>query len=311
MLRQLAPIALATLAPLAAGMPAAQAASTSAESASATHAVAGLALTRPGPARLAATEPNPPENRRVLDVAHRGASAQAPENTMAAFRAARDRGADVLELDVQETKDHKLVVMHDTTLGRTTNAERIFPGKSPWRVRDLTLAQIRKLDAGSWYGSAYKGQRVPTLARTLRDMQDSGMDLLLEVKSPSLYPGIGDRVADELRRHGNWLNKDRVIVQSFDWPFVREFHKRLPNVPTGLLGTPPTSDLAAAAKYADYINPPHKDVTPGYVRKVHKRGMKVIPWTVNDAPTMRRLIRNGADGIITNRPGTLREVNGG
>jgi glycerophosphoryl diester phosphodiesterase len=327
MLRQFGPLALVTLAPFALGVPAARAASAPAEAASADRAPAEYALAAPASTEPALTEPastepaspaaartaaqDPADDGRVLNIAHRGASDQAPENTLAAFRAARDRGANVVELDVQQTKDHKLVVVHDTTLGRTTNAERIFPGKSPWRVRDLTLAQIRKLDAGSWYGSGYKKQRVPTLGSALREMQDSGLDMLLEVKSPSLYPGIGDRVAKELRKHQGWLDQDRVIVQSFDWPFVRDFHQRLPGVPTGLLGTPARSDLGAAAEYADYINPPHKNVTPGYVKSVHKHGMRILPWTVDDASTMRHLLESGADGIITNRPGTLRSVNGG
>ncbi|GAA2101556.1 glycerophosphodiester phosphodiesterase [Actinomadura alba] len=303
MLRQLGPLALATLAPLALCVPVARATSVPTAAAHADHAAHALTWS-------ALQDPSD-DDRRVLNIAHRGASDQAPENTLAAFRAARERGANVIELDVQETKDHKLVVVHDTTLGRTTNAEKIFPGKSPWRVRDLTLAQIRKLDAGSWHGSEYKDQRVPTLASTLREMQGSGLDMLLEVKSPSLYPGIGERVAGELRKHPDWLNQDRVIVQSFDWPFVRDFHNRLPSVPTGLLGTPSRASLSDAATYADYINPPQANATPGYVESVHKHGMRVLPWTVNDASTMRRLLKNGADGIITNRPGTLQSVNGG
>ena len=305
MLRQLGPLALAVLIPFTFVLPAAQAAS--APTTVQAHPVIRLAEEPPG----TPDRPRPPRDGRVLNVAHRGDSAQAPENTLAAFQAAADRGADLFELDVQETKDHKLVVVHDNTLGRTTNAERVLPGKSPWRVRDLTLAEIRRLDAGSWFGSKFKGQRIPTLAATLDAMRDSDLNLLLEVKSPSLYPGIAGRVASELRAHPDWVGSNRVIVQSFDWPFVRDFHRRMPEVPTGLLGTPSTSRLAAVSKYADYINPPYQDVTPGYISSVHKRGMRIIPWTVNDTATMRRLIREGADGMITNEPSTLRSVDGG
>src|ERR1700754_1967433 len=91
----------------------------------------------------------------VVNVAHRGASAYAPENTIPALDLAGARGADVFEFDVQETKDHKLVLMHDATLARTTNVERVLPGLSPWRVGDLTLAQIRRLDAGSWFSTEF------------------------------------------------------------------------------------------------------------------------------------------------------------
>jgi glycerophosphoryl diester phosphodiesterase len=243
--------------------------------------------------------------RRVRHAAHRGASAYAPENTLAAFRSAADRGADLFELDVQQTKDHKLVIVHDTTLARTTNVEKIFPSKKPWRVRDLTLAEIKRLDAGSWFGSKFKGERVPTLGGTLSAMNGRGIDMLLEVKSPSLYPGIGRRVATELRANPSWLGPKKVIVQSFDWGFIRNFHDQLPSAPTGLLGTPSTGSLSSAAKYADYINPPYKDATAGYVSSVHKRGMRVFPWTVNDSSTMRRVIAAGADGVITNRPGAM------
>jgi glycerophosphoryl diester phosphodiesterase len=109
----------------------------------------------------------------VADVGHRGASAYAPENTIASFRQAKARHADYFELDVQQTKDHKLIVMHDATLSRTTNAEKVYPHGSPWRIRDYTLKQIKLLDAGSWFSAKYKGERVPTLDETLRALTSS------------------------------------------------------------------------------------------------------------------------------------------
>lgn len=289
MRRRFVPLAAATLTPLTALAPVASAAAAPAQTpAGASHTSAA----------------------RVLDVAHRGASAYAPENTLAAFREAETRGADLFELDVQQTKDGKLVIVHDTTLARTTNAETVYPSLKPWRIRDLTLSQIRRLDAGSWFGTKFRGQRVPTLDETLQTMRDSGLDLLLEVKSPELYPGIGKRVAAELRTEPSWLAADRIIVQSFDFDFTRGFDDLMPTMPIGLLGTPSTGGLSAAAKYADYINPPHGDVTAGYVRSVHGRGLRLLAWTVDDTSTMRRVIAAGADGVITNRPDTLRSVIG-
>ncbi|MEV0201329.1 glycerophosphodiester phosphodiesterase family protein [Nonomuraea sp. NPDC050691] len=245
---------------------------------------------------------------RPVAVAHRGASAYAPENTVAAFELAAEQGADMYELDVQETRDHRLVLMHDTTLARTTDAEKVFPGRAPWRVSGLSLAEIRKLDAGSWFDGDYEGERVPTLAETLRAMSDSGMGLLLEIKAPHLYPGIESRVAAELRRSPAWLEPGRLVVQSFDWDSIRRFHALMPDVPVGLLGTPSAGRLAELARFADQINPPYRDITSAYVRLVHARGMRVLTWTVDDPAVMRRMLAHGVDGVISNRPDVARDV---
>jgi glycerophosphoryl diester phosphodiesterase len=241
-----------------------------------------------------------------IRVAHRGASAYAPENTIAAFELADAQRADMFELDVQETKDHELVLMHDTTLTRTTDVETVFPGRAPWRVGDLTLAEIRRLDAGSWFASKYEGEPVPTLGETLRAMDGRGLGLLLEVKAPRLYPGIEARVADELRRHPSWPVPGRLVVQSFDWDSMRRFHRIMPRVPIGLIGTPTTAELPGLARFASQINPPYGGLTPVYVRSVHRHRMEVLTWTVDDPGVMRRMISYGVDGVITNRPDLMR-----
>ncbi|MFC5835562.1 glycerophosphodiester phosphodiesterase [Nonomuraea insulae] len=244
----------------------------------------------------------------ITIVAHRGASAYAPENTIAAFELAASQGADMFELDVQETKDHQLVLMHDTTLARTTDAEQVFPTLSPWNVRDLTLSQIRKLDAGSWRSGEYKGEPVPTLDETLSAMSGSELGLLLEVKDPALYPGIESRIAGELRRHSSWLAPGRVVVQSFDWGSMRRFDRVLPQVPIGLLGTPTTAELPGLAKFADQVNPPYTTLTAAYVQRAHSLGMNVFAWTVDDPDAMLRMLTYRVDGIITNKPDVLRDV---
>ncbi|MEV4168762.1 glycerophosphodiester phosphodiesterase family protein [Nonomuraea sp. NPDC049709] len=251
---------------------------------------------------------SPAHAATVINVAHRGASAYAPENTIAAFELAGAQGADMFELDVQETKDHELVLMHDTTLARTTDVERVFPGLSPWNVGDLTLAQIRELDAGSWLSGEYDDEPVPTLGEALRAMSGSGMGLLMEVKAPNLYPGIEARIAAELRRHSAWLAPGRLVVQSFDWGSMRDFDELLPDVPIGLLGTPSTGELPGLAAFADQINPPYTTLTAAYVRRVHSLGMDVLAWTVDNPDTMRRMITYRVDGIITNKPDVLRDV---
>ncbi|TDD95389.1 glycerophosphodiester phosphodiesterase [Actinomadura rubrisoli] len=285
-----------------------------------------------GPVAPAAADPHPvlaslpgaPEPRprtaattavlsaKVTNVAHRGASAYAPENTLAAFRLAKSRHADVFEIDVQETKDHKLVVLHDSTLARTTNVEKVYPNGGPWKVSSLTLAQIKRLDAGSWFSTRYRGERVPTLAEVLKTMRSAGLGLLLEIKNPASYPGIERRIAAELRRSPGWLRSDprerRLVIQSFDWNSVRRFHSALPAVPTALLGAPKAADLPKMAKFADQINPKYADLSASYVKKVHAARMHVLTWTLDDRTRMRKAVGLGVDGIITNKPDVLYSV---
>jgi glycerophosphoryl diester phosphodiesterase len=284
----------------------------------------GSAITGPVPA--AAADPHPllpplpslgqeAAARRVLDVGHRGASAYAPENTLASFRTARSRHADMVELDVQQTKDHKLVILHDTTLARTTDVEHVYPKKKPWKVSQLTLKQIKKLDAGSWYSKKYKHERVPTLDEVLGAMRGSGLGMLLELKEPARYPGIEGRVAAALKRHRSyWLGAKgrpsdrRLVVQSFDWASVKRFHKDLPGVPTGVLGMPKAKDLKKVRAYADHVNPSYGDLTKKYVKQVHAAHLRLFTWTVNNKTKMAKAVDLGVDGVITNKPDVLRRV---
>jgi glycerophosphoryl diester phosphodiesterase len=246
-----------------------------------------------------------------VTVAHRGASAYAPENTLAAIDKAEELGAQWVENDVQRTKDGQLVVIHDATLNRTTNVEEVFPDRAPWNVADFTLAEIEKLDAGSWFDAKYGGQRVPTLQQYLDKLDETGQDLLLEIKQPQLYPGIEDQISEELRSEG-WLSPehvaDKLIVQSFSADSLKAFHAVQPDVTTGFLGTPPKGDLPEYAKFTDMINPTHADVSADYISAIHQfkgvhgETLKSYTWTVNDAATARTVRDAGVDGIITNTP---------
>lgn len=250
-------------------------------------------------------------DERVTTVAHRGASALAPENTLPAVDVGADVKADFVEIDVQLTRDGELVVIHDTTLSRTTDVEAKFPERAPWSVGDFTLAEIRTLDAGSWFGTEFTGTQVPTLQEVL-DTLHGRAGLLLEVKSPSLYPGIAEEIAAELDGEG-WLNADarsgRLIVQSFDWEFMAAFNQLAPDVPAGLLGGPPSEQrIAELSTWADQINPNHNRVTESFVETVHNYGMETWPYTIDDPDRMRQLAELDVDGIITNRPAVLIEV---
>ncbi len=262
----------------------------------------------------------PGTGRAPLSVAHRGASAYAPENTLAAVDKAEELGITWVENDVQRTADGELVVMHDTTLVRTTDAEEVFPDRAPWRVSDFTAAEIARLDAGSWFGSEYAGAPVPTLEDYLRRVEANGQKLLLELKAPQLYPGIEGETLKELANEG-WLDrrhvKHRLILQSFDAGSVRTVHALAPAVKTGFLGTPPVSELAHYAAFTDQINPRHTTVSADYVAAVHTldgahgKPLEVFTWTVDDAATAREMAGAGVDGIISNRPDVVRDAVGG
>lgn len=249
-------------------------------------------------------------------VAHRGASAYAPENTLAAVDAADDLGVDWVENDVQRTRDGELIIMHDTTLTRTTDVEQVFPDRAPWKISDFTLDEIEKLDAGSWFGPKFAGEPVPTLEEYLDRVSDNHQKLLMEIKAPELYPGIERQTLRELRREG-WLDRKhlkRLIVQSFSADSVRTLHQLRRDVKTGFLGTPPVADLPRYAEFADQINPNHTTIDAAYVKEiqsvkgVHGRPLEVYTWTVDDGPGAVRVAGMGVDGIITNKPDVVRDA---
>ncbi|MFB8353755.1 glycerophosphodiester phosphodiesterase [Streptomyces niveus] len=297
-------------------------------SVTATVALLGAAaLVLPGTASAAAPRATAPEASAVstrhgadpLVIAHRGASAYAPENTLAAVDKAEDLGIDWVENDVQRTKDGELVVLHDTDLKRTTDAEQVFPDRAPWNVKDFTAAEIARLDAGSWFGAEWAGARVPTLKQYLDAVDENRQKLLLEIKAPELYPGIEKDILRVLRAEG-WLDRahvrNKLVIQSFGAASVRAVHEQRPDVTTGFLGTPAVADLPSYAAFTDQINPTHSSLTAEYVSAVHRlkgahgKRLQVNTWTVNDAAGALRVAGFGVDGIITNNPDVVRDAVG-
>ncbi|WP_369196337.1 glycerophosphodiester phosphodiesterase [Streptomyces djakartensis] len=284
--------------------------------AASTTALLGTAalLFPPSPARAADDSPVP------LVIAHRGASAYAPENTLAAVDKAAELGIRWVENDVQRTRDGELVVLHDDNLRRTTDAEEVFPDRAPWKVKDFTAAEIARLDAGSWFDPAYAGARVPTLEQFVDRLERRHQKLVLEIKNPELYPGIEQQTLKILNNEG-WLDRShvsaRLIVQSFSPDSVRTVHELRPSVRTAVLGRPPVSDLLDYARFTDQVNPSVSSLSPAYVASVqsftgpHGRPLKVFVWTVDDATTARRVAEYGVDGILTNRPDVVRDAVGG
>ncbi|MFJ5226044.1 glycerophosphodiester phosphodiesterase [Streptomyces sp. NPDC088400] len=254
-----------------------------------------------------------------LVIAHRGASAYAPENTLAAVDAAADLGIDWVENDVQRTKDGQLVVIHDDSLGRTTDVEQVFPDRAPWKVKDFTAAEIARLDAGSWFGERWAGARVPTLKQYLHTVEANRQKLLLEIKAPELYPGIEKEILRVLRQEG-WLDRahvrQKLVLQSFGADSIRTVHEQRPDVTTGFLGTPAVADLPSYAEFTDQINPAYTSLTGDYVAAVHalkgphNKPLTVSTWTVNEAADAVRADDLGVDGIITNNPDVVRDAVG-
>nr|WSX52456.1 glycerophosphodiester phosphodiesterase family protein [Streptomyces sp. NBC_00974] len=286
--------------------------------AAATAAFLGLTLTVFG-ATAASAAPGPDWFSNPIVYAHRGASAYAPENTLEAIDLALRLGFAWVENDVQRTKDGELVVIHDDTLSRTTDVEQVFPGRKPWRVKDFTAEEIRRLDAGSWFGPEFAGARVPTLREYMNRVQRNRQRLLLEIKKPEIYPGIEEQTLRVLAETG-WLDENhvsrRLVVQSFSADSVRLVHELRPDLVTAFLGTPPVADLPRYARFADRINPWYTTIDDDWVaavhglRGAHGKAMEVDTWIVDDAETARKVRDMGVDGIITNKPDVVRDAVG-
>ncbi len=243
---------------------------------------------------------------RVVNYAHRGASGQAPENTLAAFEHAARLGAQAVELDVRRSLDGHLVVLHDRTLTRTTNVASVHPDRTGHPVESFTLAELSQLDAGSWFDHRFAGQRIPTLTEAMDLLADHDLGLLLEVKTPDNYPGLAGQLAHTLRAaFPRWLRPamaGRLTVESFQWGFVRQLRDMLPRIPVGLLGAPEADRLPSLTGFVDQINPAEPDITEEYVTRVHQYGMAVNVWTVDEPAALRRVVAAGVDGVISNHP---------
>ncbi|MDQ7063379.1 MAG: glycerophosphodiester phosphodiesterase family protein [candidate division KSB1 bacterium] len=234
--------------------------------------------------------------KTVVVCAHRGASAYAPENTLAAMRKAMELGADMAELDVQQTADAHLVVMHDDRLNRTTSGRGLLWQKS--------LAELRRLDAGGWFDPHFAGEPIPTLEEVM-DLVRDRMKLNIEVKMHGHERGIVRLVIDTIRR------KDFVehcIVTSFDHAFIDSLKAQAPEMRVGYIFVPELFHDSLFVKPVEVLSAHYKMVDAAFIERAHANGKEVHVWTVNDRDAMRRLIEIGVDGIITNYPDRAREV---
>lgn len=232
-------------------------------------------------------------------LAHRGFSAAAPENTIAAFKAAIEAGADGFELDVHMTRDGELVVIHDETVDRTTNG-------TGW-VKDLTLRELKELDAGLWFSPQFVNERIPTLGEVLELVRDSKHIVNIELKNNLLaYPGMEEKVIKEVEK----LGMETVSFSSFNHVSVYNLSQLHPSFKTGTLYDEPISDSWSYAKSlgASAIHPHHLLVTEEVVMRAHEYGIRVHPYTVDQEDEAKRLIGLGVDAIITNVPDRLKKL---
>jgi glycerophosphoryl diester phosphodiesterase len=231
----------------------------------------------------------------ILVIAHRGDSRAAPENTLPAFVSAIKAGADFVELDYYHSADGIPVVFHDADLDRTTNATALWGGLK-LKLGSKSLAELKQLDAGSWFGREFAGTRIPTLAEALDTIQAGSMTLI-ERKGGDPLTCI------ELLRQKELLN--RLVVQSFDWEYLAGCHRLAPDLTLAALGDKglDSARLNEIGKTgASVVAWEDKDTDASTIAAIHARGWKAWVWTVDDPTRIGHLVQAKIDGIITNRP---------
>jgi glycerophosphoryl diester phosphodiesterase len=229
----------------------------------------------------------------LLRVGHRGAKGHAPENTFASFNLAVEMGVNAVETDVHLSKDGEVVLIHDHTVDRTTDGRGF--------VKDMTLRELKRLDAGSWYDPRFAGQQIPTLSELL-DWARDRVGVAIEIKNgPIYYPGIAEKVVRLLKDHS--VERQAILI-SFDHLVLREAKMIAPEVATGILyvGRFVNEAGAARAAAADALHPNWAFVTPDLVENAHAAGLAVSPWCPNDLPTIRLLNEMGVDSVGTDYP---------
>lgn len=243
----------------------------------------------------------PRADGRPLVLGHRGASAEAPENTLAAFRLALERGADGVELDAWCCATGEVVVAHDEDTARTAGAAL--------RIPDSPLAALRALDVGAWKGDAFRGERIPLLEESLDAIPHAIVNVELKSRGGRDLR-LARAAARVIARAGAAA---RVIVSSFDWRLVVAFRVAMPEVPVGLLFDGERAWRARTWLATRLFAPAalHPDValaTDARLRAWTARGLAVNVWTVDDAADAARLARAGAATLVSNVPAKIREA---
>lgn len=246
--------------------------------------------------------------REIQIVAHRGGAKLAPENTIASFEKAIDLGVDMIEIDVRLSSDNEVIVMHDKTIDRTSD--------KTGEVKNLSLAEIKKADAGSWFDTSFKNERIPTLGETLEATIGKTI-LLIEIKDgDERYPGLEKRIVESIKKYEalEW-----VVVQSFNKNSVLRIKELYPEVTTFYLAGKSFAGLYAGIesdfkagkkirKQFDGIASHHGNLNATNVELLHRAGFKVFTYTVNDVKDMQHVKSLKVDGIITDAPHKLKAI---
>ena len=247
---------------------------------------------------------NPVDDSFIL-IAHRGASAYYPENTIPAFEAAIEMGAEMIELDVQLTKDGVPVVFHDADIARCTNGRG--------RIKNHTLEELKKLDAGKWFARKFKGTRIPTLEEVL-ELSRGRIALNIEIKTESVTDeyrhGIEEKCIELVREYDM---QDHVLFSSFDYRAVRHIKRLDDQMPAALLYNAGLSQYKLPSELiniysADAFNCSQRQLTKKWLADIKANGFPVYIYTVNKVERMRELISLGVDGIFTNKPDVLKKT---
>ncbi len=264
----------------------------------------------------------------ILNIAHRGARSIAPENTLTAAQKAYDLGAHMWETDIRVTKDEKLILFHDDSLARTTDAESRFPDRHSWTFTSFTFDEIRSLDAGSWFVKtdphqqilagnisqtdldSYCGVKVPTLTEALELTQKLNWKINLELKilpdEMKHFPVL-DHLFAKLEQME--FSIDQFVISSFDHDFLRKIRKRRPEYKVqALIGSPEIKPLNRGDfEFATY-NVNRKLTTPEEIKEVIQKGICINLYNINDKNDMIEFIEAGVSGIITDYPQIMTEM---
>lgn len=233
--------------------------------------------------------------KKPLIIAHRGASAYAPENTMASFMKALEMKSEGIELDVHMTSDKALVVCHDEKVDRTTNGKGF--------IKDFTLEEIKKLDAGSWFAEEFKEEKIPELREVLELIKDSNILLNVELKNaPIIYSGIEKKVIEMIT---DYRMEERTIISSFNHYSLMEVKRINPRIKTGALYMAGLVEPWIYAKRinADALHPLFYNLlVPELIKGCSENGIMLNPFTVDDERYIAALVNLKINGIITNYP---------